>query len=84
MRDGIYPSFDAPLNAQFLLHDPCADGLDAFGLQEKVIVDKIDGPVALRFKVCQFGDDMLRGLGAPFTFVRDRDVAEDTRPWTAP
>ncbi len=84
LRNGIYPSFDAPLNTQSCLHDPCADGLDAFGLQKKVIIDKINGPVPLGFKVCKFGDDMLRGTGAPFTFVKDRDVAEHTGPWTAP
>ena len=51
LGNGIDPSFDPPLNAQSFLHDPGADGLDPLGLQEKVIIDKIDGPVTLVFEL---------------------------------
>ena len=42
LRDGVYPSFDAPLNRQVFLRHAIADRFNAFRLEEKVVVDKID------------------------------------------
>ena len=84
LRDGVDPAFDAPLNRQvaFLLH-AIADRFNAFRLEEKVIVDKIDGAIPVRFEILELGDDMRGTAGPPFAFIENRNVAKDTRPGAA-
>ena len=48
-----------------------------------MVVDKIDGSIAVLFEILQFGDHMLGAARAPFAFVEDRDVAEHTGPGAA-
>ena len=79
MRD-IDPSFDAPLNRQMFLLHAIADRFNAFRLEEKVIVDKIDGAIPVRFEILELGDDMRGTAGPPFAFIENRNVAKDTRP----
>ena len=63
LRDGIDPSFDAPLNRQVFLHHAIADRFNAFRLEQKVVVDKIDGAIPVGFEILELGDHMLRRCG---------------------
>ena len=83
LRDGVYPSFDAPLNGQVFLLHAVADRFNAFRLEEKVVVDEIDGAIPVRFEMLELGDDMCGTARPPFAFVEDRNVAKDARPGAA-
>ena len=83
MRDGVHPTFDAPLNGQVFLLHAVANRFNAFRLEKEVVVDKIDGAIPVRFEILEFGNDMCGAARPPFAFVENRNVAKDTGPGAA-
>src|SRR6185436_17730397 len=79
----IHTPFDAPLDRKLFIHHALADRFNAFWLQQEMIVDKIDGPVAAFFEVLEYVHHMLGSTRAPLAFVENRNVAEYARPRTA-
>ena len=64
LRDGVNPAFTAPLNRDVIVVDAFADGLDPFGLQQKMVIHKIDRAVAQLLEVLELIHDMLRSSGS--------------------
>ena len=68
---------------QVVLPHAVANGFDAFRLEQKVVVDEIDGSISVRFEMLQLGDNMFGTARPPFAFVEDRNVAKNARPGAA-
>src|SRR5207237_4066224 len=79
----VHTPFDAPLDRELRIHHALANSLDPLGLQQEMIVDKIDGPVTAFFKVPEFAYHVLGAPRAPLAFIEDRNVAEHAGPRAA-
>ena len=69
LRDRVDAPFDAPLDRELGVDDALADRLDPLGLQQKMIVDEIDRPVAAFFEVLELAHH-VRGQSARATCLR--------------
>src|SRR6185503_5612957 len=81
--DRVHAPFNAPLDRELLVHHTFANRLDPLRLQQKMIFDKIDRPIAAFFEVLEFAHHMLGTPRTPLAFVEDRNVAEHAGPWAA-
>ena len=81
--DGVHAALAAPLDRDVVVDDPLADGLDALGLEQEVVVHEVDGAVAVLLELLELRHHVLRAPRAPLALVEDRDVAEDAGPGAA-
>src|SRR5205085_6461245 len=68
LSDRVNASFTAPLNSYVIVIDSFADGLDAFWLQQKMIVHEIHGPVTEFLEILEFIHHVLRRSAPPLPF----------------
>jgi hypothetical protein len=64
------------LNVDGILLDPITDGFDPFGLEQEMVVDEVDRPVAKLLEVLELGDYVSGTSRAPFaTGIRARSAS---------
>ena len=76
-RDGIHPTFTAPLKRELVVNDVLANLPDAIAFKQEMIVGQINRAVALVVELLHFAENVLRRAEAPLAVRQRRNVAID-------